>query len=174
MTRIRTLCTSFALIGALVLVGAALPTRTAAPSPGALLLIATPDAAPTFGFREASYVPSAPMPELRAVLLQSETPAPGLLQQIIEAIVALLTSAIAVYVAHQAFKLNGTIEGLPGVVHQLITVAEAFIAMKLTALLGVTFPSDLLAGFANSAAAQTGLTAFFAWIIHRVFKPKTA
>jgi len=94
-----------------------------------------------------------------------------MLETILTVILMALVPAIAVYVGHQALKLNGTIDALPGVIHQVLTVLEAAAATFLTTLLGFTFPPDLLGSLGDPVIAQGGLTALFAWILHKIFRP---
>lgn len=115
----------------------------------------------------ASYEPET---TVRVLRVQAEPGGGGILQRILEAIFSAIVGGLAIYVATQLAKINALVDNLPGIVLQLITIAEAFIATKLTALLGVPFPTDLLGGLSNPVAAQTALTALFAWFIHRIFK----
>ena len=94
-----------------------------------------------------------------------------MLETILTVVLMALVPAIAVYVAHQALKLNATIDGLPGVIHQLLVVVEAAAATFLSGLLGFQFPADLLGGLGDPVIAQGGLTALFAWLLHKIFHP---
>jgi hypothetical protein len=94
------------------------------------------------------------------------------MQELLTLLVAVLVPAIAVYLTTQALKLNGTIDSLPGLVKQVITVLEAFVFGKLSALLGVQLPATL-AGL-DPTVVGTVLTTLASWLIHRLFAPKPA
>lgn len=90
------------------------------------------------------------------------------METIIAGIIAVLVPAAAAYLAVQLAKANTTVNGLPGIVKQLIAVAVAFGFAKLSVLLGVAFPADL-GGFSDPTVVQGVLAGIASWLIHRIF-----
>ena len=93
---------------------------------------------------------------------------------IVLALIAVLIPAVAAYLALQVGKkLIPFVDGLPGVVKQIVAVVVAFVFAKLSALFGVPFPPEL-AGLADPTVVAGILSGFAAWLVHKIFGPKPA
>src|SRR5512135_317006 len=88
-------------------------------------------------------------------------------------IVQLLVPALATYLAVQVAKLNTSINALPGIVKQIIVVLVGAAFTKLSVLFGVQFPPDF-AGLADPTVLGGVLSGILAFLIHKLFAPKTA
>ena len=92
------------------------------------------------------------------------------MESIVIAIVAVLVPAAATYLAVQFGKLIPIVDGLNGIIKQLLAVIVAFVFAKLASIFGVPFPADL-AGFADPTIVTGVLAGIASWILHKVFKP---
>ena len=94
------------------------------------------------------------------------------MESLLQALLAVLLPAIAVYLSMQLLKLSTAIDQLPGIVKQVLTVLEGFVFAKLGALLGVALPGSL-GGF-DPGVVQGLLSALVAWAIHKLFAPPSS
>jgi hypothetical protein len=90
---------------------------------------------------------------------------------IILALIAVVIPAVATYLALQAGKkLIPFVDGLPGIVKQILALVVAFVFAKLSAVIGVPFPADL-SGLADPTVVAGLLSGFASWLIHKFFAP---
>lgn len=94
------------------------------------------------------------------------------LEQILLAIAAAVVPALGIFLLTQLLKLNAFFDGLPALVKQLVTVAEAYALALAAGFLGIVLPADL--GGLDPVTVQTALSALFSWVIHRYFGKKPA
>ena len=87
-----------------------------------------------------------------------------MLLQLLQAVIAVVLPAVAVYLATQLAKLNATIDALPGIWKQFLTAIEGVGFAALAVKLGISLPGTL-AGF-DPTVVQGLLSALVAWILH--------
>jgi hypothetical protein len=83
-----------------------------------------------------------------------------------------LLPATVTYLVVQLLKLNTVIDGLPGIVKQVVVVLIAGGLTALGGVLGIKVPGDI-AGLADPATLTTVLAALEAWLIHKIFGTPT-
>lgn len=84
-----------------------------------------------------------------------------------------LLPATVTYLVVQLTKLNTLIDGLPGIVKQVVVVLIAGALTALGGVLGITVPGNI-AGLTDPGTLATIIATLEAWIIHKIFAPKTA
>lgn len=87
-------------------------------------------------------------------------------------LIAVLVPGVSAYIAVQvAKKLIPFVDGLPGIMKQILALLVAFVFAKLSAVLGIPFPPEL-AGLADPTIVAGIVSGFASWIIHKLFAPK--
>lgn len=89
--------------------------------------------------------------------------------EIVLGIIAVVIPAVATYLTLQVGKLLPIVDGLPGILKQVVAIAVAFAFAKLSALVGVPFPAEL-AGLADPVVVAGILSGFASWLVHKIFK----
>lgn len=83
-----------------------------------------------------------------------------------------LLPATVTYLIVQLTKLNAAIDGLPGIVKQVVVVLIAGALTAIEGVLGITGPSTI-AGLLDPGVLTTIIATLEAFIIHKIFAPKT-